>query len=169
MKILQWLNENLEEKLMGICLWSIVVIMGIQVIMRYVFQSSLTWSEEFSRYLFIACAFIGMSYGIKEKTHMRIDILETFIPKLKKPLEIIGDASFLFFAIYLIGPGMSVISALKASGQASPAARMPMYLVYSVLLVGLMLVVFRIVQKYGMQFNGLQFKQKNPKEVSEEV
>jgi len=148
MKVLKWLDENFEEKLMSSALWAIVIIMGIQVIMRYIFKASLTWSEEVSRYLFVWMVFIGMSYGIKNGTHMRIDMLEHFIPKLQKPLGILADTCFLVFAAYMIGPGMSVIKSITASGQTSPAAEIPMEIVYISLLVGFFLVVFRVVQKY---------------------
>lgn len=152
MKVLKWLDENFEEKLMSTSLWAIVIIMGIQVIMRYVFKSSLKWSEEVSRYLFIWLVFIGMSYGVKKGSHMRIDILETFFPKLKSIFAIITDVSFLIFAAYMIGPGVTVIQGLKTTGQRSPAAEIPMYIVYFGLLAGLFLVLFRLIQKFILKF-----------------
>ncbi|MBP1926428.1 TRAP-type C4-dicarboxylate transport system permease small subunit [Sedimentibacter acidaminivorans] len=152
MKVLKWLDENFEEKLMGLALWGIVVIMGIQVIMRYVFRSSLVWSEEVSRYLFIWMVFIGISYGIKNGSHMRIDMLEHFFPKLRKGLGILADLCFLTFAAYMIGPGITVIESLLITGQTSPAGEIPMYIVYTGLLAGFILVLFRIVQKYILKF-----------------
>lgn len=152
MKALKWLDENFEEKLMAAALWSIVIVMGLQVIMRYVFNSSLSWSEEVSRYLFVWMVFLGMSYGIKTGTHMRIDILEHFVPKLKKSLGILADGCFLLFAVYMIGPGISVLQSIKASGQTSPAGGVPMNIVYTSLFIGFVLVVFRIVQKYILTF-----------------
>ena len=46
MKILKWLDRNLEEKLMMVLLMAMVLIMGIQVVCRYVFNNSLSWTEE---------------------------------------------------------------------------------------------------------------------------
>lgn len=40
-KALQWLDENLEEVLLVIALAAMAVIMGIQVIARYIFGASL--------------------------------------------------------------------------------------------------------------------------------
>ena len=45
-KALQWLDENLEEVLLVIALAAMAVIMGIQVIARYIFGASHSWSEE---------------------------------------------------------------------------------------------------------------------------
>lgn len=163
MRVLKWLDENLEEKIMSTALWGIVVIMGIQVIMRYGFKSSLKWSEEVSRYLFIWMVFIGMSYGVKKGSHMRIDMLEHFFPKFKIGLGILAEISFLIFAIYMISPGFSVIQSLVTTGQTSPAGEIPMYIVYLGLLVGFILVLFRISQKYILKL--IQLMQKKMKEI----
>lgn len=159
MKVLKWLDENFEEKLMSSALWAIVIIMGIQVIMRYVFKSSLVWSEEVSRYLFIWMVFTGISYGIKNGSHMRIDMLEHFFPKLRNGLGILADLSFLTFSAYMIKPGISVVESLVKTGQTSPAGEIPMYIVYAGLLVGFSLVLFRIIQKYIIKF----LQRKSPK------
>lgn len=152
MKVIKWLDDNLEEKLMSLFLWAIVVIMGIQVVMRYVFKSSLSWSEEVSRYLFVWMVFTGISYGVKTGSHMRIDMLEHFFPKLKKGLGFLADACFLAFAVFMIKPGIKVINAIKLSGQTSPAAGIPMHYVYTGLLIGFSLVVIRTIQKYVLMF-----------------
>lgn len=56
-KILHWLDENLEEFIIILCLIAMTLIMGIQVFCRYVLGMSLSWSEELTRYLFICVAF----------------------------------------------------------------------------------------------------------------
>ena len=53
MKLLKWLDDYLEEALLLIMLGIMVVVMGIQITARYVFASSLSWSEEITRFLFI--------------------------------------------------------------------------------------------------------------------
>ncbi len=52
-KVLHWLDENLEEFLLVVFLIAMTLIMGIQVLSRYVLGQSLSWSEEITRYLFI--------------------------------------------------------------------------------------------------------------------
>ena len=50
-KTLHWLDENLEEFILVIFLIAMTLIMGIQVLCRYVLGMSLSWSEELTRYL----------------------------------------------------------------------------------------------------------------------
>ena len=46
MKTLKFLDKHLEEFIMVLLLSSIVVIMLFQIIRRYIFNDSLSWSEE---------------------------------------------------------------------------------------------------------------------------
>lgn len=64
-KVLHWLDENLEEFLLVVFLIAMTLIMGIQVLSRYVFGQSLSWSEEITRYLFIWSGFLSVSYCSK--------------------------------------------------------------------------------------------------------
>ena len=51
-RVFTWLNNSLEEFLMGAGLIMMTAIMGIQVVFRYAFGMSLSWSEEITRYIF---------------------------------------------------------------------------------------------------------------------
>ena len=65
-KVLHWLDENLEEFLLVVFLIAMTLIMGIQVLSRYVLGQSLSWSEEITRYLFIWSGFLSVSYCSKK-------------------------------------------------------------------------------------------------------
>jgi len=148
MKILRWIVNHFEEVFMVFSLIMITISMFAQVISRYVFSASLVWTEELSRYFFILLAFAGLSFGIRAKKHIRIDILETFIPKLKKPFELFADLCFLTFCIIMIRPAFRGVEFIMTSGQVSPAMEIPMHIVYVPLLVGILLSPLRIAEKY---------------------
>ncbi|MDO4581604.1 MAG: TRAP transporter small permease [Bacillota bacterium] len=147
-KALKWIDDNFEGIIMGSALWAIVLIMGISVIMRYVFHSSLSWSDELSRYIFIWFSFLALSYGINNNTHIRLDLVESFFPKTKKFLLIFGDILFVVFIVYMIKPGIEVINYLINSNQTSAALSIPMYLVYLSFLVGIFFSLVRFIEKY---------------------
>ena len=54
------INEYLEEIILVILLVCMTLILGLQVVSRYVFQNSLSWSEELVRYMLVWSAFIGV-------------------------------------------------------------------------------------------------------------
>ena len=83
-KMLKWLDENLDEFLMGIFLIGMVLIMGVQVLARYVFGASLSWSEEITRYLFIWSGFISVSYCTKKCISIKIEQFVAIFPRRGK-------------------------------------------------------------------------------------
>ena len=154
MKVLSWLDKHFEETIMIAIVWIATAVSTLQVVMRYVFTNSLSWPEELNRYLFIWFSYLALSYSVRYDCHTRIDIFETLIPKLKKPLGVVCDVGFAPFCIYMIQPGWNVISQLIESGQTSSAMRLPMYIVYLALFCGLILSLIRLVQKYVLKFMG---------------
>ncbi len=148
MIVIKWLDRHLEEFLMMVFLCLMVIIMGLQVFMRYVLNNSLSWPEEITRYFFIWYIFLGMSYCIREDRHIKVDIVTNLLPnKIKRILAIITDILFIIFCIYLLQKGIPIIQRLISTKQSSPALRLPMYLVYLALPVGLFLTIIRIIEK----------------------
>lgn len=154
MKLLRWLDKYFEESLMLILLSLMVIIMGLQVFMRYVMQSSLAWPEETTRYMFIWFVFLGIGYGIRYNIHIRVNLLETFFPSIQKALNIIQDLTFLAFMLYLTKPSFAIMQLIYNSQQHSPAIQLPMIYVYFSLFLGIFLGIFRILQKYYLIFTG---------------
>lgn len=151
-KVIRWLDKNFEEFIMSFALWAIVVVMFLQVIMRYVFRASIFWSEELSRYCFIWFAFMGMSHGAYANSHIRLDFIKVAFPKLERHIDLIGDLLFLIFTIYMIKPGINVMNLLMVKAQPSPAMGIPMHFIYVSLLIGIILALLRIIQRYYIKY-----------------
>ena len=73
--LIHWLDDKLEEAIWVILLMSMTFIMGIQVFSRYVLGQSLSWSEEITRYLFIWCGFLSVSFCSKKCLSIKIEQL----------------------------------------------------------------------------------------------
>lgn len=153
MKIISWLNKHVEELLLSISLIVLVLIMGLQVFMRYIMNNSLAWPEELSRYIFIWFTYIGVSYAIHKGVHLHIDLLFNYVSKsVKKVFETISDILFLLFLVVAIYGGIEVTNSLFASQQTSPGLGLTMAFVYLALPVGSALGVIRIIQSIWTRF-----------------
>ena len=64
--------DNIERYLCNFFLGFFVILLFVQVVMRVVFHSSLTWSEESSRFAFVWFAFLGASYAARLGAHNRV-------------------------------------------------------------------------------------------------
>ena len=91
MKAVKWLDKHLEEVILVLLLSLIVLVMLYQIVMRYVFNDSLTWSEEFCRYCFIWFMFVGFSYSIRFDLDLRVDAIVNLLPvAVKKGISAVG-------------------------------------------------------------------------------
>ena len=152
-KALQWLDENLEEVLLVIALAAMAVIMGIQVIARYIFGASLSWSEELTRYIFIWAGFLSVSYCTKKCISIKIEQFVAIFPRRGKALfKVVNHTFELIFFIYMIPFAWSYMMSSVHSGQLSPACGIPMYYVQAAPLVSFVLVAFRVLQRWVIEF-----------------
>ena len=67
-----WLDKHFEESIMLFLLSVMVILMGLQVFMRYVIARSLSWPEEIIRFGFIWFAFLSF----RRVYHFRLCCLE---------------------------------------------------------------------------------------------
>lgn len=146
-QIITWLDKHVEEILMCIFLAGIVIFMAVHVFFRYVLRSPLTWTEELTRYCFIWFVFSGFSYGIKNNTHIRVNIVETLYPKTVVIFGWIQDIVTLLFIVYMIPAGISSMKYFIARSQPSPGLHLPMIYVYGSLFLALFASLLRMLQK----------------------
>ena len=152
-KVIHWLDENLEECILILLLIGMTLIMGIQVFSRYVLGMSLSWSEELTRYLFIWCGFISVSYCSKKCLSIKIEQFVALFPRRGKALFNVVNHTFeLIFFLYMIPFAWSYMMSAVTSGQVSPACSIPMYYVQAAPFVLFLLVAIRILQRWIIEF-----------------
>jgi len=78
-KIISELNRT-EEFFLVIMFAVMVGIIFVQVIMRYVFNHSLYWSEELGKFIFVWISWIGISIGERRNEHIKITMLVDKFP-----------------------------------------------------------------------------------------
>lgn len=156
MKVLKWLDEHLESYLLVLISAVMVSVIALQVFMRFVLNSSLTWSEELARYCFVWLIYIGISYGVKKQRHIKVDIALILLKdKGKIVLNLIANAFFLFFALFVVFYGYEVAQSLLKFGQKSPSLGISMGIVYLATPIGMGLTAIRLLQQIVQQIKAL--------------
>ena len=139
-KLINFYNQ-LEAHLLVCSLIFTVILVFFQVILRYVFSSSLSWSEELARYIFIWQIWLGTSVA-----HVRIEALVGSEESRRMTmLRIAADVIWLAFCLLLVKYGFELVASIYTRGLISAAMRMPMYLVYLSLPVSQLAVSLRII------------------------
>ncbi|MFP3918400.1 TRAP transporter small permease [Lysinibacillus telephonicus] len=148
MKIIKWLDDNIERMILLVLFVAMTVITVLQVFMRYVMQNSLTWSEEFARFCFIWLIYIGISYGVKRAKHVRVEaVLSLFKSRGKLIINLIANVLFLYFAIYATYYGFTIMNAIQSTGQVAPSLGVPMSIMYLGMPIGMLLTTIRLIQR----------------------
>lgn len=145
MRVLKWLDEHFEEYILIALSSFTVIVIFLQVVMRYVFGNSLAWSEELARYAFIWMIYMGISLGVKRDKHLRVDAFSMmFKEKGKIILEMIVGVLFLVFAVIIFYYGFDIVAKVT---RESAALQIPMAYVYLAPAFGMILTIVRLIQK----------------------
>lgn len=148
MRAVRWIDRHLEEILLVLFLLLIAFVMGIQVFMRKVMNSSLTWAEEFCRYCYVWTAFLSLGYTAKFDNMLRVSVVMDLFPvALRKAINIaVQLVTVAFFGIFAYF-SVSVITGIQATNQTSTAMGLPMHIVYFCTIIGFSLGLIRSVQR----------------------
>ncbi|MBT2708603.1 TRAP transporter small permease [Pseudomonas sp. ISL-84] len=173
LKSLKWLDENLEKYILFLLSAVMVVVIFVQVFMRYVMSNSLSWSEELARYCFIWLIYIGISYAVKHHRHIKVDAaLLLFKDKTKIYFSLISNILFLVFCVYVVIYGYGIASQLLLFGQTTPALQIPTGIVYLAPPVGMGLAGIRLIQNIIGNFIAIKNYDNNqelPKDVEQNI
>jgi len=127
---------------------AITILLSIQVISRYIFSFSFTWTEELSNILFVWMIYLGISGAVMSRKHLRIDALINVLPfKTKKVVLILDNLISIFFCGYICIPMMQIIGNLNRTGTVTPILRIPRSLTYSIIPICLTLTIIRFIQE----------------------
>ncbi|NLW07650.1 MAG: TRAP transporter small permease, partial [Clostridia bacterium] len=123
-----------------------VVLLFVQVIMRYVFNNSLTWSEELARYIFIWQIWLGASLGLRERKHIRVELILGFLKgRGRDAIELLGTIVWFILCLFLVVSGTDLCLQLMAKNAASPALRIPYFIIYASLPVSCAAICLRLL------------------------
>lgn len=145
-KTLDNILTKIEENLTFLLLLSMLLAVFASFVSRYIFNAPLTWTEEFARYVMIWATFIAASYGVKTGAHITLDVLVIYLSE--RGNKILRIVSYLFALVYcglIVFIGIPFINSLIETHQQSPAMQIPMYVVYSSIIVGTIFMLLRYI------------------------
>lgn len=99
-KTLRWLDVNFEAILMVVFFSLMILLVTLQVILRFVFETGFSWGEEVARILFVWMSFSSFGYLTRGSRHVRVGFFrELFTDQVQKVILIFCDILFLVFSI----------------------------------------------------------------------
>ena len=125
------------------------LIILIEVIRRYAFGDSSAWGEMTARYAFVYMTYAAAAEGIRQKKHIRVDLIDKIIkPKSMTLLNIYYDILVTIVAILVIYYSLKLINVQLTFGIVMTAADINMAFAQAALPLGWTLILIRITQNW---------------------
>ena len=143
MKILDWIEEI-------ICVFCTIVMTALvfaNVLSRYVFHSSLSFSEEITTYLFVLLSMMGTAIAAKRRAHLWLSIITDAVgPKVHKALMVIGFGIATVFSAALFYYGILMVMNQYNLGMQTSAMQWPEWIYATFVPFGAFFVTIRFAQ-----------------------
>ena len=139
-------TDKVIVSFLGALLIFLVVLTFAQVIMRYVFDSPLTWAEEFIGIVMIYFGLIGGSWGIKRGIHIALEVfVQKYLKKLQSVANVLEILSYFAVGIFEIVYGIKIVILSKYA--ILPATGIKASYVYMAIPIAGVVMIFFSVEK----------------------
>jgi TRAP-type C4-dicarboxylate transport system permease small subunit len=120
---------SIGEWILALLFGAAIVIIGAQVVFRYVLNSSLSWPEEIARYLFTWMIFLGAALALRDKTHIAVTLVRDKLPAaFQRRARLVTHGIILAFLMLLFVLGLMLVHHTR--GTQSEVLSLPVNLVY---------------------------------------
>lgn len=119
-----------------------------QVVGRYFLNSSTSFTDELSRFLFIWVSLLGAAYVLGKRGHIAITGLIDMTPrKTRRSIDIFIAGLVIVFAVLVLGfGGWLLVERNLRLGQVTPAMLVPVAYVYAVIpLSGVLTAIYAVL------------------------
>ncbi len=145
------ITETIEKTIVFSSILLMMANSTANAIGRYAFGKSLFFSEELNQFLIVAVTFIGFAYAVRKGRNIRMTALYDSLgyPAKKFIATLIAiTTSLLMF--YLSYKAYIYVVEVKDLNRLSPALQFPMYLVFSIIPVGLAMAGLQYIIAFFM-------------------
>jgi len=139
--------ENFWETILAVCVVVLTASVLLQVLVRYVIQTSVPAVEEVVSLSFIYTIFLGAAIGVKRADHLNIDILvRHFPPRCRHGLNLAVAVATALFLVFVVKEGVAFVQ--DSYTQTTTYLNMPMSYSYAAIPGSALLMLYYL----GKQF-----------------
>ena len=123
--------EKLIDALAVVIFAAMFGVIILQIVLRYVFNHPMVWTDEAAQYLFVWISFLGWTMATRKRIHIGISVVIDRLPApLRRGLQILWSAATVAFALTLFAVGVKITLANRSVQMVSiDFAFWPVYLV----------------------------------------
>lgn len=145
--VLRRIDDNGERYLMLVFYCFIVFVIVTEVVRRFLLDFSSLWGEEAARFSFIYLGWIGASFAVKQRAHIRFDIALHLLPRRWHGyLYLFSEFATLIFAGFALYWSLEAGATMLKYGALSPALRISQVWFEAAVPIGFTMIVVRVLQ-----------------------
>ena len=151
------LINRIEEVVLCSLLVGMTLLVFIEVVLRFGFNSGLLWAEEVTLYIAAWFVLFGASYGIKVGAHIGVDAFVKLLPESpRRYAGILAVLMSLFYCGLFLYGGWIYLSKMKMIGIEMEDLPVPKWMAMSILFIGSVLLATRLSQLLWSMLTGKQ-------------
>lgn len=153
MKKFIYLIDNLDKYIAIGTLSTTVLLLGIQVVSRYLFRFPIAWAEEISRFTFVWAVYMGVSMAARKNEHIRVVAhLTLLFPKsISNKIIFVSDIITLTFSMILTVFGVRVLFSMVEFPFIAPVTGISMVWIYTIIPVAFLALSIRTIQIFFLK------------------
>ncbi len=111
-------TARLEENVLAILLVSMTLLVFMEVVLRFGFNTGFLWAQELTLHISAWFVLFGASYGVKVGAHIGVDVLVARLPRDKRRIVSMVAAALclLYCLLFLIG-SWNYLSGIYEAGE----------------------------------------------------
>ena len=126
-----------------------VALAFINVVARYVFESSLSWASELTIYLFLWSVFFGAVYCFKKDAHIAVDVLLAKVsPKIARFLTMLSIIIAFIYVAAIAYYGYGYVELYRDLDEMSIDLNIPMWIPYVVIPISFAFSAVVLIYKF---------------------
>ncbi len=125
---------RLDEWVCALLLLTIVVLLSVNVTLRYLFFTALPWCDELVEFSFVWFVYLSMVVAVRRARHFRVEALVQRLPAdFRTMVYRLADVVWLIFNLVVVVQGVILVQALRRFPNVSPMLGWSMAYVYLVI------------------------------------
>lgn len=164
------LLNQAEEAIISLLLVATTLLVFLDVVMRFGFNSGFMWSQELTLHLSAWFVLFGASYGVKVGSHIGMDAFVKLFPRGgQRILTSLACIIALIYCYLVLYGSWIYLSKMKKIGIDLEDMPIPTWMAHSILLVGFTFLTIRLLQVLWSVITGKATSFKHADEAKESM
>jgi len=141
--------NSLEEATIAILLASMTLLVFVEVVLRFGFNTGMMWAQELTLHLSAWLVLFGASYGVKIGSHIGVDALVKIMPPTVR--RVVSGAAVIaclgYCGLFIKGSWV-YLEKMHMIGIELEDMPIPKWIAHSILLIGMVMLAWRLLQLF---------------------